>query len=56
MAASPKSPGDKSENSLVTSIVPDAPIGCPQARAPPFGLVLTFPRPDSDRHAMACDA
>jgi len=27
IAASPTSPGDKSENSLVTSISPDAPIG-----------------------------
>ena len=38
MAANPKSPGDKSENSLVTSIVPDAPIGCPLARAPLLDL------------------
>ena len=55
-AAIPNSPGDRSENNLVTSIVPEAPIGCPLAKAPPFGLVLIFSSPDPKRHAIACDA
>jgi len=46
MAAIPNSPGDRSENNLVTSIAPDAPIGCPLAKAPPLGLILIFASPD----------